>query len=226
MIDFKKTDKQFYQPSGVSVVDVPQMTFIAVDGHGDPSSSTEYVSAIEMLYTLSYAIKMTNKAVMEYVVPPLEGLWDIDQVGAAADESSLPVPHPDELLEGVFPTELDKSKFVWTMMIRQPDFVTESVLETARKGLAKKRVKLDTTPAHLITITEGLCVQAMHLGSYDDEPPTIAAMDEYATAHGFVPDFTNARRHHEIYLSDPRKTAPDKLKTVLRLPVSQGSVSG
>jgi len=203
MLDFKKEYKDLYQPkSAPSVVDVPEMTFIAVNGMGDPNTSAEYSAAIEVLYGLSYAIKMGNKSILEYVVAPLEGFWTI---AGDTDGSRLP--------------QISKTDFVWTALIRQPDFVTTEIFETAQASLAKKKPQLDTSKATLTKITEGLCVQALHTGSYDDEPTTIAAMEQYATESGFAIDFSETRRHHEIYLSDPRKVAPEKLKTVLRHPV-------
>ncbi|MDD3704512.1 MAG: GyrI-like domain-containing protein [Clostridiaceae bacterium] len=113
----------------------------------------------------------------------------------------------------------DKSKFVWTMLIRQPDFVTVEVFDTAKVTLAKKKPSLDVSKARLEKITEGLCVQVLHIGSYDDEPATVALLDRFAIDSGYVIDMSGTRRHHEIYLSDPRKVAPEKLKTVLRHPI-------
>jgi hypothetical protein len=201
--DFKKAEKELYQPKTTpSIIDVPQMLFIAVDGKGDPNKSPEYTEAVELLYGLSYAIKMDNKSILEYVVPPLEGFWSVDddfQGGGAAIH--------------------DKSKFVWTMVIRQPDFVTAEVLEEAKDKLAKKKPHLDTSKAQLVFFTEGLCVQAMHIGSYDDEPITVAAMDAFALENGYVMDINDIRRHHEIYLSDPRRVEASKLKTILRHPI-------
>ena len=203
VIDYKKTQKELYLPKTTpSIIDVPRMTFITVDGKGDPNTSDEYARAVELLYGLSYGIKMGNKSILEYVVPPLEGLWSVDddfRGGGAAIK--------------------DKSKFIWTMMIRQPDFVTADIFEAARVALAKKKRNLDTSKAKLETFTEGLCVQVMHIGSYDDEPATVAALDRFATQNGYVPDISDTRRHHEIYISDPRKSPPAKLKTVLRHPI-------
>ncbi len=202
-IDYKKTEKELYLPNTTpSVIDVPRMTFITVDGKGDPNMSTEYTAAVELLYGLSYTIKMGNKSILQYVVPPLEGLWSVDddfRGGGAAIS--------------------DKSKFIWTMMIRQPDFVTAAIFEAAKTALVKKKQNLDTSKAKLETIAEGLCVQVMHNGSYDDEPATVAALDKFAIESGYVLDINDIRRHHEIYISDPRKSAPEKLKTVLRHPV-------
>ena len=165
-IDYKKIEKDLYQPKvSPSIVNVPVMVFIAV----------------ELLYGFSYAIKMGNKAILDYVVPPLEGFWTGD------------------------PT-VDKSTFEWTALIRQPDFVTDDVFSSAKAALAKKRPGLDTLKAQRVAITEGLCVQAMHIGSYDDEPATVTPMERFAVDNG-------------IYLSDPRKVAPSKLKTIIRHPV-------
>lgn len=202
-IDFKKTEKELYQPKTTpSIIDVPEMLFIAVDGHGDPNTSADYAAAVELLYALSYAIKMANKAVMDYVVPPLEGFW------AVADD-----------FKGGGAAITDKGKFIWTMLIRQPDFVTVQIFDNAKAAVAKKKPNLDVSKARLEKITEGLCVQVMHIGSYDDEPATISALDQYAIENGYVPGMSGDRRHHEIYLSDPRKVAPDKLKTIIRHPI-------
>ena len=202
-IDYKNTEKELYSPKTAPfIIDVPQMTFITVDGKGDPNTSAEYAAAVELLYGLSYSIKMSSKSIMDYVVPPLEGFWSItdDFKGGGA-------------------TINDKGKFLWTMMIRQPDFVTANIFEAAKTALVKKKPTIDTSKAKLETIAEGLCVQVMHIGSYDDEPATVAALDKFAIQNGYVPDFSKMRRHHEIYISDPRKSAPEKLKTVLRHPI-------
>lgn len=207
-IDYKKTEKDLYQPKNTpSIVDVPKMAFIAIDGKGDPNVGVEYAAAIEMLYGLSYSIKMSNKAVLAYVIPPLEGFWSLtdDFKGGGA-------------------VITDKNKFAWTMLIRQPDFVTPDIFMTAKTALAKKKPNLDISKARLETIVEGLCVQVMHIGSYDDEPATVAAMDEYAINNGYMIDIDGIRRHHEIYLTDPRKVVPEKLKTVLRHPIRRTSI--
>ena len=200
LIDYKKTEKDLYQPKTTpSIIDVPGMIFLAVDGTGDPNTSAEYKAALEALYGLSYAIKMSNKLVLEYVVPPLEGLWWSSDAGMA-DYSN-------------------KDNFCWTSLIRQPEFVTTEVFEFTKAALAKKKPNLDTSKARLMKFTEGLCVQIMHVGSYDDEPATIAAMEQYAVESGYAIDINDTCRHHEIYLSDPRKVAPEKLKTVIRHPI-------
>ena len=205
-VDYKKTERDLYQPKTTpSIIDVPEMIFIAVDGRGDPNTSEAYKTAIEILYGLTYSIKMskmsgfTPEGYFEYVVPPLEGLW-WSAYGELVDYT-------------------DKNNFWWTSMIRQPVFVTPEVFEAAKATLNKKNPGLDTTMAQLIKLNEGLCVQVMHLGSYDDEPATIAAMEQYAVDNGYAIDLNDNRRHHEIYLSDPRKTAPEKLKTVIRHPI-------
>lgn len=145
---------------------------------------------------------MSNKSVLEYVVPPLEGFWSVANYfkGGGAPIS-------------------DKSKFVWTMLIRQPDFVTPDILEAAKITLVKKKPSLDTSKARLETIMEGLCVQAMHISSYGEEPVTVAAIDKYAAKKGYTMYINDTCRHHEIYLSGPRKVVPEKLKTVLRHPI-------
>jgi len=202
--DFKKERKDLYQPkTAPSIVDVPEMTFIAVDGKGDPNASAEYARAIELLYGLSYAIKMSNKSVLEYVVAPLEGFWRVD----------------DDSFKGGGAPITDKSKFLWTMLIRQPDFAGAEIFEIAQSALAKKKPGIDVSCARLEKLAEGLCVQAMHVGSYDDELATVAAIERHACENGYAIDINDKRHHHEIYISDPRKTAVEKLKTIIRHPV-------
>ena len=201
-IDYKKTEKDLYQPKTTpAIINVPEMIFLAVDGTGDPNTSAEYKDALEALYGLSYAIKMNNKSVLEYVVPPLEGLWWA--LGSGIVNYS------------------NKDDFCWTSLIRQPEFVTTEVFEFTKAALVKKKPNIDTSKARLVKLTEGLCVQVMHVGSYDDEPATIAAMEQYAVESGYTIDINDTRRHHEIYLSDPRKVAPEKLKTVIRHPIER-----
>ncbi len=204
-IDFKIQDKHLYQPgTDPVIIEVPVMRFIAIDGQGDPNTSPSYVAAVQALYGLSYGIKMAHKDKLAYVVAPLEGFWQL----AYDFRGGSPVS--------------DKSQFLWTMLIRQPDFVTEAIFEEARDKLAKKKPALDLSLARLIDLEEGLCVQAMHIGPYDSEPATLARMDSFAQAQGYLRDFGDGRRHHEIYLSDPRKSAQEKLKTVLRDPIRRG----
>lgn len=205
--DFKKEYKDLYMPkTEPSIVTVPEMKFIAVRGSGDPNTSAEYKQAMEILYGLSFTIKMSKMSgsqpdgYFEYVVPPLEGFWSVN----------------DGIFDGLNIT--DKSKFNWISVIRQPDFVTESVFEQARAEAEKKK-KTDMSKAEFITVSEGLCVQSMHIGSYDSEPSTILKMREFAEKNGYSEDLSDTRLHHEIYLSDPRRCAPERLKTVIRHPI-------
>ncbi|HSK67980.1 MAG TPA: GyrI-like domain-containing protein [Candidatus Limnocylindria bacterium] len=210
-VDFKKTDKRLYAPGAKpDIVDVPEMAFLMADGRGDPNGSVAYAQAVEALYSLSYAIKMGFKqgalpdGWFEYVVPPLEGLWRLDDGGA--------------FLGGGAPVA-DKGLFVWTMMVRQPDFVTPEVVEDARARLARKKALPAMGAVRLERFAEGLCAQVMHVGPYDAEPATVAALSRFIRASGHMEDFTGARRHHEIDLSDPRKAAPEAMRTVIRHPV-------
>ena len=206
--DFKKEYRDLYMPkTEPSIVTVPEMKFIAVRGNGDPNTSAEYKQAMEILYGLSFTVKMSKMSgsqpdgYFEYVVPPLEGFWSVD----------------DGIFDGLNIT--DKNKFHWISVIRQPDFVTESVFEWARSEAEKKK-KTDMSKAEFITVSEGLCVQSMHIGSYDSEPSTILKMREFAEKNGYSEDFSGTRLHHEIYLSDPRRCAPERLKTVIRHPIT------
>lgn len=204
--DFKKEYKEFYQPPKKPViVTIPAMNFVAVCGKGDPNDPDgDYKAAISLLYGIAYTIKMSYKGdhkiddFFEYVVPPLEGLWqqpDVDGVDFAHKES-----------------------FEWVSMIRLPEFVTPEVFEWAREEATRKK-KMDFSRVEFFHYEEGLCVQCMHVGSYNDEPETLRQMDEFAAGQGYAVDFSDQRRHHEIYLSDPNKTAPEKCKTVLRHPI-------
>lgn len=213
-LDYKKAFKDLYLPPKKPVIiDVPAMNFIMVDGRGNPNEEGgDYQSAVELLYGLSYTIKMSKngqylpEGYFDYVVPPLEGLWWMD----------------DRQLD-----LSDKDNYCWTSMIRQPEFVTDEVFEWARAEALKKKPQLDVSKARLQTIREGLCVQMMHIGPFESEPKTIAQMENYIEGHQLKnaistvqPDGT-VRRHHEIYLSDPRKSQPEKRKTVIRHPVEQ-----
>lgn len=205
--DFKKDRKDLYNPPvAPAIVDVPEMLFLMVDGEGDPNTSRAYAEAMQILYGLAYAIRM-NKAeenYYEYVVPPPEGFWSLAD---ASFKGGAPIA--------------DKGRFLWTMTLWQPVFVTPQVFEAAKLKLGKKKPGLDLTLARLETLAEGLCVQAMHLGPYDAEPETVRLMERYREQRGFLPDFTGKRRHHEIYLSSPQKTAPEKMKTILRHPIKR-----
>ena len=206
--DYKKEYKEYYLPKNKpQIVDIPIMNFIAVRGKGDPNEEGgEYKQALELLYGIAYTIKMSKKTdyriegYFDYVVPPLEGFWE--QEGKVGIDYSR------------------KSDLKWTAMIRVPDFVTKDDFDWAVAQAAEKK-KLDFSKVEFITVEEGLCVQCMHMGAYDDEPATVALMDSYAESMGYKIDINPQRQHHEIYLSDPRKTAPEKLKTVIRHPVKK-----
>ncbi|MEO3946376.1 GyrI-like domain-containing protein [Gorillibacterium sp. CAU 1737] len=209
-LDYKKVFKDLYQPkAGPHRIHVPPMKFIQIDGHGNPNDPDgEYSKAVELLYTLSYSIKMAPRhgtaplGYFDYVVPPLEGLWWLE------DSTSLDFT--------------DKSKYCWTSMIRQPDFVNEEVFDRAVQLAQKKKPELDGAKARLVTFTEGLCVQCLHIGSFDEEPETQEKMNRYAEEQGLLSDLSDTRRHHELYLSDPRKADRAKMKTILRHPVRIG----
>ncbi len=204
--DFKKEYRDLYQPkTKPSIVEVPRMRFIAVQGEGDPNEEGgAYKEAIGLLYGLAYTLKMSYKTehaipgFFEYVVPPLEGFWW--QPGVTSVDFN------------------EKGSFNWLSVIRVPEFVTDAEFTWAL-GEATKKKGLDFSHVKLIEIEEGLCVQCMHIGPYDNEPETVAAMHRFAESQGYVPDFTDERRHHEIYLSDPRKGDPMKAKTVVRHPI-------
>lgn len=204
--DFKKEYKEFYLPKNKpEIVTVPRANYIAVWGEGDPNQEGgAYQQAISVLYAVAYTLKMSYKTdhkiegFFEYVVPPLEGFWW--QEGIVGVNYS------------------DKSIFQWLSVIRLPDFVTLADFDWAVETAGKKK-GLDCSAAELLTIDEGLCVQIMHLGPYDTEPETVALMDDFLAEKGYVNDLSDTRRHHEIYLSDPRKTPPEKWKTVIRHPI-------
>jgi hypothetical protein len=211
--DFKKEYKALYQPNTApGIVDVPEMRFIMVDGKGDPNTSAEYADAMEMLYGLAYTIKMSKmgsdapSGYFDYIVPPLEGLWSLNDGGEFTGNGAV---------------ISDKSKFVWTSMIRQPDFVTAEVFAWAKETLTKKKPGLDLEKARLVDFTEGLCGQIMHIGGYDDEPATVATLEHFIAESGYRTEMTDIRKHHEIYLGDPRKTVPEKLKTIIRHPIAR-----
>ena len=206
--DFKKEYKEYYMPKNIpQIVDVHKVNYIAVRGKGNPNEvDGAYQKAISVLYAIAYTLKMSYKTdyridgFIEYVVPPLEGFWWQDYV------------------EGVDYT--DKSAFNWISVIRLPDFISEKDFAWAVETATKKK-KLDCSAAEFLTLEEGLCVQIMHLGSFDDEPATVALMDSYLAENGYVNDFTDTRLHHEIYMSDARKVAPEKWKTVIRHPIKK-----
>lgn len=204
--DYKKEYKEFYLPKGKpEIVQVPPMNYIAVSGSGNPNEpGGSYQQAMQILYAIAYTLKMSYKTdykmegFFEYVVPPLEGFWWQEDV-AGVDYSR-------------------KEDFRWISLIRLPDFVTERDLQWAAETASKKK-GIDCSKAEFMTVAEGLCVQCMHLGPYDAEPATVAKMDAYLKEAGYRNDFSRKRLHHEIYLSDARKTPPEKLKTVIRHPI-------
>ena len=207
--DFKKEYKEFYLPKGKpELVTVPPMTYVAVRGAGDPNEEGgAYKEAIGVLYAIAYTIKMSKMGdhvidgYFDFVVPPLEGFWR--QPGVAGVDYA------------------DKAAFRWISAIRLPDFVTPGEFAWSQAEAARKK-GLDTSAAELLTIDEGLCVQIMHHGPYDDEPATVALMDAFIAEEGYENDMSDAaagRHHHEIYLSDARRVAPEKWKTVIRHPV-------
>lgn len=211
--DYKKEYKEFYMPKNKpSIVTVPKMNYIAVRGSGNPNDEDgEYKQAIGLLYGIAFTIKMSKKGdhriegYFDYVVPPLEGFWWQENVSKSEDGNAV----------------IDyfrKEDFQWISLIRLPDFVTEEDFEWAVKEAAVKK-KQDFSKVEFLAYDEGLCVQCMHIGSYDDEPATVEAMHQYMSEQGYVLDITDRRYHHEIYLSDARKVAPEKLKTVIRHPI-------
>lgn len=205
-LDYKKEYRDLYLPKETpAFIEVPAIPFIMLDGRGDPDRE-EYQNAVGVLYALSFTIKMSKMGgvqpagYFDYVVPPLEGLWDCDG-----------------------PLDLKRRDlWRWTSMLRQPEFVTEEVFQWACGQATKKKLELDFSKARFAVYTEGPCVQMMHTGPYCDEPASVAQMEQYMKENHYIDDCGEKRRHHEIYLSDPRKTAPEKLKTVLRHPVRMG----
>lgn len=206
--DFKKEYKEFYMPkSKPEIVTVPKANYIAVRGKGDPNDEGgAYQQAVGILYAVAYTLKMSYKTdyriegFFDYVVPPLEGFWW--QEGVDGIDYS------------------DKSTFNWISVIRLPDFVTQKDFDWAT-GEAEKKKHLDCSKAEFLTIDEGLCVQLMHIGPFDDEPATVSTMNAYLLENGYENDFSDSRLHHEIYLSDARKVAPEKWKTVIRHPIKR-----
>ncbi len=198
--DFKKEFKAIYQPKATpEIITVPPITYAAVRGEGDPNEEGgAYKKAVSVLYGILYTIKMSKRGdhdidgYFDFVVPPLEGFWD-----------NVDYSH--------------KERFRWISVLRLPDFVTEEVFDWAKAEAARKK-SVDCS-AEILTVNEGLCVQCMHIGSYDDEPRTVAEMDKFISENGYVNDITNERLHHEIYISDPNKCAPEKRKTVIRHPI-------
>ena len=206
--DFKKEYKDLYLPKAApALIDVPEMNFIMVNGSGDPAGES-YQSAMQVLYSLTFTIKMSKmggrqpEGYFDYVLPPLEGLWWS--------------PEGELNLE-------ERTGWQWISMIRQPDFVTPEVFDWAVRECREKKPEIDVSRARLERFTEGLCVQVMHVGPYAQERASMAKIGEFLAREGLVSEAGLLRKHHEIYLGDPRKTAPERLRTVLRTPVGRGS---
>lgn len=206
--DFKKEYKEFYMPKNKpEIVDIPKANYIAVRGKGNPNEQGgAYQRAVGVLYAVAYTLKMSDKTnykmegFFEYVVPPLEGFWWQDNV------------------EGV--DYRNKDTFNWISVIRLPDFVTKADFDWAVETASKKK-KMDCSGAEFFTVEEGICIQIMHIGSFDDEPATVAVMDAYLAENDYENDLSDRRLHHEIYISDARKIAPEKWKTVIRYPIKK-----
>ena len=204
--DYKKEYKEFYlPPRKPQIVEVPEMNFLAVRGMGDPNEEEgDYKAAVGLLYSIAYTIKMSKmgkhriEGYFDYVVPPLEGFWWQDGV------------------QGVDYTR--KDQFQWISLIRLPEFVTREEFDWAIQEASVKK-QMDFSKVEFFTYHEGLCVQCMHIGPYDNEPVTVREMERYAKEQGYELDFSDQRYHHEIYLSDVRKCKPENLKTVIRQPI-------
>ena len=207
-LDLKKKFKEYYLPKNTpEIVNIPSVNYLAVRGSGDPNTTDgDYQYAVGCLYAVAYTLKMSYKTeykirgFYEYVVPPLEGFWWQDGINGV--------------------NYADKSSFNWISVIRLPDFITEPDVKWAVRT-ATDRKKIDCSCVKFMTLEEGLCVQMMHTGPYDNEPETVALMDAYILQNGYENDIGKDRLHHEIYLSDPRKSAPDKMRTVIRHPVNK-----
>lgn len=206
--DYKKEYKEFYMPGNKpGIVEIPSMNYIAVRGKGNPNEEeSDYKKSIGLLYGIAFTIKMSKKGnhqiegYFDYVVPPLEGFW--------WQEDTADIDYGR------------KEDFHFISVIRLPDFVTKEDFEWAIQEASRKK-KEDFSKVEFLTYNEGLCVQCMHIGPYDDEPETIQRMNDFLTEQGYEPDITNKRLHHEIYLSDARRVAPDRLKTVIRHPIKK-----
>lgn len=206
--DLKKEFKEYYQPKNKpEIVNIPSINYLAVRGSGDPNDETgDYKKALESLYAVAYTLRMSYKTdykingFYEYIVPPLEGFWWQDGT------------------DGV--NYADKTSFNWISVIRLPDFISGKDIEWAVMTATKKK-KTDCSQVKFLTVNEGLCVQIMHIGPYDNEPVTVKLMDDYLAQNGYENNLNSERMHHEIYLSDPRKCLPEKMKTVIRHPVKR-----
>lgn len=204
-LDYKKVYKDLYLPqSKPTIINVPSITYVVVEGKGNPNTSEEYKRAISILYAISFTIKMRKnkpEGYFDYVVPPLEGLWWGE----------------DDFFDGM--NIVDKDKFHWLSMIRLPEFVNKEYFEEVKEDVQLKKPELNIKQAQYFQYKEGLCVQIMHKGSYDDEPMSILKMNQFLKENNYRNDISKKRFHHEIYLSDPRRTKVENLKTVIRHPI-------
>ncbi|WP_414470424.1 GyrI-like domain-containing protein [Methanobacterium sp. ACI-7] len=203
-IDLKKENREFYNPSKKepTIVDVPEMNFLMIDGEGDPNTSKEYQDAMEALFPVSYKVKFISKKekAQDYVVMPLEGLWWVDNMENFNVE--------------------DKSNWKWTAMIRQPDFITEEMIKQAMEDVEKKKNPTLLSKIRFESLNEGLCSQIMHIGPYSEEGPTVEKLHNFIHENGYEFDGANdGEKHHEIYLSDMRRIKPERLKTIIRQPM-------
>ena len=224
--DFKKEYKEFYMPKNKpEIVKIPPMNYVAVRGKGNPNVECgDYQQAISILYAVAYTLKMSYKTdykiegFFEYVVPPLEGVWWQGEQHPVDAEMRTDRTDRRENVKGI--DYSNKDTFNWISVIRLPDFITEKDFAWAVQTATKKK-KIDCSPAEFLTIDEGLCVQIMHQGSFDSEPATVALLEDYLKEQGYENNINEQRLHHEIYMSDARKVAPEKWKTVIRHPIKK-----
>lgn len=224
--DFKKEYKEFYMPKNKpEIVKIPPMNYVAVRGKGNPNVECgDYQQAISILYAVAYTLKMSYKTdykiegFFEYVVPPLEGFWWQGEQHPVDAEMRTDRTDRRENTKGI--DYSNKDTFNWISVIRLPDFITEKDFAWAVQTATRKK-KIDCSPAEFLTIDEGLCVQIMHQGSFDSEPATVALLEDYLKEQGYENNINEQRLHHEIYISDARKVAPEKWKTVIRHPIKK-----
>lgn len=224
--DFKKEYKEFYMPKNKpEIVKIPPMNYVAVRGKGNPNvEGSDYQQAISILYAVAYTLKMSYKTdykiegFFEYVVPPLEGFWWQGEQHPVDAEMRTDRAGRRENIKGI--DYSNKDTFNWISVIRLPDFITEKDFAWAVQTATEKK-KIDCSLAEFLTIDEGLCVQIMHQGSFDSEPATVALLEDYLKEQGYENDINEQRLHHEIYMSDARKVAPEKWKTVIRHPIKK-----
>ena len=224
--DFKKEYKEFYMPKNKpEIVKIPPMNYVAVRGKGNPNvEGGDYQQAISILYAVAYTLKMSYKTdykiegFFEYVVPPLEGFWWQGEQHPVDAEMRTDRAGRRENIKGI--DYSNKDTFNWISVIRLPDFITEKDFAWAVQTATEKK-KIDCSLAEFLTIDEGLCVQIMHQGSFNSEPATVALLEDYLKEQGYENDINEQRLHHEIYMSDARKVAPEKWKTVIRHPIKK-----